>query len=214
MSAKKDCGHHGLKHRHWIFRRIFAGILIFMFVVLVTVLIVWAILQPRKPRFVLQDATVYAFNVSSPPNSLTSTFQVTLYSRNPNDKIGIYYDKLDVYATYRNQQITLRSQIPSTYQGHKDVNIWSPFIYGNSVPVAPYNALALSQDKAIGAVMIMIKIDGRVRWKVGTFISGRYHLYVRCPASINFGSAGTSGIALENGGGVKYQLVQSCSVSV
>ncbi|KAG2683080.1 hypothetical protein I3843_10G016600 [Carya illinoinensis] len=213
MSVKKHCDHHKI-HRHKIFRRICAGLLIFAFVVLVTVLIVWAILHPRKPRFVLQDATVYAFNVSSPPNYLTSTFQVTLYSRNPNDKIGVYYDRLAVYAIYRNQQITLRSQIPPTYQGHKEVNVWSPFIYGNSVPVAPYNALQLSQDKANGAVMLTIKIDGRVRWKVGTFISGRYHIYVRCPAAINFGSAGTSGtIGIQNSG-VKYQLVQSCSVSV
>ncbi|XP_018859037.1 NDR1/HIN1-like protein 1 [Juglans regia] len=210
MSA--DCGHHGHKRRK-IFKRICAGILIFNLVVLVTVLIVWAILQPSKPRFVLQDATVYAFNVSSPPNFLTSTFQVTLYSRNPNDKIGVYYDKLDVYASYRNQQITLRSQIPPTYQGHKEVNIWSPFIYGTSVPVAPYNALSLSQDQANGAVLLNIKIDGRVRWKVGTFISGRYHFYVSCPAFINFGAAKTNGILVENSG-VKYQLVQNCKVSV
>ncbi|KAE8098639.1 hypothetical protein FH972_016684 [Carpinus fangiana] len=209
MSAK-DCGSHGQKRRK-MFRRLCASILVFLFIVLVVVLIVWAILQPNKPRFILQDATVYAFNLSS-PNLLTSNFQVTLSSRNPNDKIGVYYDRLDVYATYKNQQITLRTAIPPTYQGHKEINVWSPFIYGTEVPVAPYNTVLLSQDQSSGAVQLLIRIDGRVRWKVGTFISGRYHFYVRCPAYITFGSR-TTGVEVGNNA-IKYQMATSCSVSV
>lgn len=209
MSAK-DCGNHGHKRRK-LFRRIIAGILIFLLVALITILLIWAILRPTKPKFILQDATIYAFNVST-PNFLTSNFQVTLTSRNPNDKIGVYYDKLDVYATYRNQQITLRTSIPPTYQGHKEINVWSPFVYGTAVPVAPYNFVSLSQDQTNGVIPLIFKIDGRVRWKVGTFISGRYHLYVRCPAMINFGNK-ESGIPISENV-VKYQLVRSCSVSV
>ncbi|XP_015898848.1 NDR1/HIN1-like protein 1 [Ziziphus jujuba] len=214
--SSKDCGHHHGKKWRKIWKRIFAGLLIFFLIVLVTVLIIWAILQPSKPRFILQDVTVYTFNASI-PNLLTSNFQVTISSRNPNDKIGVYYDRLDVYTTYRNQQITYRTAIPPTYQGHKEVNVWSPFVYGTNVPVAPYNSQALQQDKSTGTVFINIKIDGRVRWKVGTFISGRYHFYVRCPAYINLGPTGPA--PLNNGivvgaNAVKYQLVQRCSVSV
>ncbi|KDP36127.1 hypothetical protein JCGZ_08771 [Jatropha curcas] len=209
MSAK-DCGNHGEKRRK-LFRRIFAGILIFLFLVLVTILIIWAVLRPSKPSFVLQDVTVYAFNASV-PNFLTSNFQVTFSSRNPNDKIGIYYDRLDIYATYRSQQITLRSAIPPNYQGHKEINVWSPNIYGTAIPVAPYNAIALNQDQSAGTVLLMIKMDGRVRFKVGTFISGKYHLYVRCPAYIQFGSRTAGIIVGENS--VKYSLLVSCSVSI
>jgi hypothetical protein len=208
--SSKDCGSHGHRRRK-IFRRIFAGILIFLLIVLIIILLVWAILRPSKPKFILQDATVYAFNVSS-PNVLTSNFQVTLSSRNPNDKVGIYYDKLDVYATYRNQQITLRTSIPTSYQGHKEIDVWSPFIYGSAVPVSPYNSVALSQDQATGTVLLMIKIDGRVRFKVGTFISAKYNLHVRCPAYIQFGSR-TNGIMVGDNV-VKYQLATSCHVSL
>uniref|UniRef100_A0A5B6Z8L7 Late embryogenesis abundant protein LEA-2 subgroup domain-containing protein n=1 Tax=Davidia involucrata TaxID=16924 RepID=A0A5B6Z8L7_DAVIN len=207
MSGK--CSHHEGKRKRLI-KRMCAGLLIFNFILIVIILLVWAVLQPRKPRFVLQDATVFAFNVSS-PNFLTSNFQVTISSRNPNDKIGIYYDKLDVYATYHGQQITYYTAIPPTYQGHKDVNVWSPFIYGTNVPVAPYNGIALSQDQADGTILLLIKIDGRVRWKVGTFVSGRYRAHVRCDAYINFGIQNT-GISVGNG--VKYQLSQRCRFSV
>ncbi|GLT67406.1 hypothetical protein SLA2020_397200 [Shorea laevis] len=209
MSAKHCCADKWARRRK-ILKRIFWGIVIVGSIALVIFLILRAIFKPCNPNFILQDATVYAFNVTS-PNLLTSTFQVTICSSNPNGRIGVYYDKLDVYANYGNQQITLRTAIHPTYQGHKDSNVWSPFIYGTDVPIAPYNALSLSQDQANGAVLLIIEIDGAVRFKAGSFIYGRQHLNVRCRAYINFGT-GTNGIVVGDNA-VKYQFQQSCSVS-
>ncbi|KAI3409454.1 LEA_2 domain-containing protein [Psidium guajava] len=207
-------------------QRLCAGFLVFSFLVLLVILLVWAILRPHKPRFVLQDVTVYAFNASV-PNFLTTSLHVTISSRNPNHRIGVYYDKLDIYATYRNQQITLRASIPPSYQGHKEVDVWSPFVYGTAVTVAPFNSMALNQEQAAGTIFLMIKIDGRVRWKVGTFTSGHYHLYVKCPAYIIFPKSRATSTPMQvsatsgdedgdgDGDGVfKLQMVQKCSVAV
>ncbi|KFK36489.1 hypothetical protein AALP_AA4G131300 [Arabis alpina] len=208
----KDCGNHGGGGGgEATVRRLCGAIFAFIIIVLIAIFLVWIILQPTKPRFILQDATVYAFNLSQ-PNLLTSNFQITIVTRNRNSKIGIYYDRLHVYATYRNQQITLRTAIPPTYQGHKEDNVWSPFVYGNAVPVAPYNAVALGDESNRGSVTLMIRADGRVRWKVGTFITGKYHLHVRCPALINIADK-TNGVSVgENA--VKYTLDYKCSVNV
>ncbi|XP_057425105.1 NDR1/HIN1-like protein 1 [Lotus japonicus] len=209
--SMKECDHHkGAKRR--AFRRVFCCIVVFLFIVLVTILLIWAILRPTKPTFILQDVTVYAFNATV-PNFLTTNFQVTLTSRNPNEHIGVYYDRLSTYVTYRSQQVTYRTAIPPSYQGHKEFDVWSPFVSGNSVPVAPFNFVGLGQDQANGNVFITVKVDGRVRWKVGAFVSGRYHLYVRCPAYISLGSRG-NGVFVGENNAVKYQVVQRCSVSV
>ncbi|VVA94043.1 unnamed protein product [Arabis nemorensis] len=157
--ASKDCGSHHSDSslRRKILRRIIYPIIAFLVIILFLILIIWAILQPSKPRFILQDATVFSFNVTGdPPNLLTSNFHVTISSRNPNDKIGIYYDRPDVYASYKSQQITFPTSIPPTYQGHKEVNVWSPFVGGNSVPVAPYNALCLEQDGGVMRVNMAV----------------------------------------------------------
>ncbi|KAG8376820.1 hypothetical protein BUALT_Bualt09G0103600 [Buddleja alternifolia] len=208
--AEKVCSHHKNKRRK-ILRWFCATLIILSFILLVIVLLVWAILQPKKPRFLLQDATIFNLNVSA-PNVISATVQVTVNSRNPNKRIGIYYDKMDVYATYHSQQITYYTVIPPVYQGHKEVNVWSPFIYGSNVPVAPYNGIALSQDQSNGAIKLTIKMDGRVKWKVGSFVSGRYHLHVTCPAYIPIGNSKNTGIIIGNA--IKYQLSQYCSVSV
>nr|XP_043606312.1 NDR1/HIN1-like protein 1 [Erigeron canadensis] len=206
----KQCHHHGSDKKK-LLKKILIGFGILAAIVLLIFFITWAILQPRKPRFVLQDATIYGFNVSA-PILLSSNFQITVSARNPNSKVGIYYDKLNVYATYHSQQITYFTVIQPVYQGHKDTNIWSPFIYGTNVPVAPYNGAALSQDQSNGAISLVIKINGRVRWKVGSFISGRYHLHVTCPAYIPFGNKNSAYAGVVTG--VKYQLAMKCSVNV
>ncbi|XP_051131262.1 NDR1/HIN1-like protein 1 [Andrographis paniculata] len=210
MSDDKVCSHHKNKRRK-LLRRCCAGFLILAFLVLLAVLIIWAILQPKEPRFLLQDATVFNLNVSA-PNVISTTIQLTISSRNPNSRIGIYYERLRVYANYNNQQITTPTGIPPVYQGHKDVNIWSPFIFGANVPVAPYNGLLLGQDKSNGGVNFKFKIDGRVKWKVGAFVSGRYHLHVTCPAFVPIGNSKNTGIVVGNA--IKYQISRSCSVDV
>ncbi|KAJ8440492.1 hypothetical protein Cgig2_022933 [Carnegiea gigantea] len=146
--TSKDCGHDDDDRRDQL-RRLVGGIVAAIILILLVILLIWLILRPTKPRFILQDATVYAFNVSQ-PNLLTTTFQVTIYARNPNDRIGVYYDRMDVFAVYRNQQITLPTRLPLNYQGHKDVSVWSPFLYGNSVPIAPFLATSLQQDQNAG----------------------------------------------------------------
>ncbi|XP_075507755.1 NDR1/HIN1-like protein 1 [Primulina tabacum] len=213
MSEKSSHDHH---HHHilWprkITRRFCAWLIIFTFIILLTIFLVWASLQPQKPSFTLQDATIFNLNVTA-PNVISTTLQITINSHNPNSKIGIYYDKMEVYAAYHHQQITYPTIIPPVYQGHRDDNVWSPFIYGTTVPVAPYNGLSLSQDKANGAIAMVIRLNGRVKWKVGNFVSGRYHLHVSCPAYIPIGNSKNTGIVIGNA--IKYQLSQSCSVNV
>ncbi|KAL2239278.1 UNVERIFIED_CONTAM: NDR1/HIN1-like protein 1 [Sesamum indicum] len=202
---EKDCCHE--THREKLRRRLLTALLGFIVLILFLILLIWLILRPTKPHFVLQDATVYAFNLSS-TNILTSNLQITLSSRNPNDRIGIYYDKVDVYAAYHGQQITLPTLLPPTYQGHKDITVWSPFLYGNQVPVAPYVGVSLSEDQIAGTVLVNVRVDGRIRWKVGTFISGRYHLHVNCPAYINFGGRNNGPAA------IKFELIMDCHVDV
>lgn len=81
------------------------------------------------------------------------------------------------------------------------------------MPVAPYNGLALGQDQANGAIWMMIKINGRVRWRVGSITTGSYNIHVTCPAYIPFGN-NNAGTVVTVGGVIKYQLSVSCEVSV
>ncbi|XP_010493295.1 PREDICTED: NDR1/HIN1-like protein 12 [Camelina sativa] len=206
--TEKECDHHD-EYDERKRRRVIWALLGLIVVAAFVVFLVWAILHPHGPRFVLQDVTINDFNVSQ-PNYLTSNLQVTVSSRNPNDKIGIFYDRLDIYASYRNQEVTIARLLPTTYQGHLEVTVWSPVLIGTAVSVAPYLSPALDEDFMAGLVLLNIKIDGWVRWKVGSWVSGSYRLHVNCPAYINVPRQLVVGV----GPAMKYQLVQRCAVDV
>ncbi|XP_078440889.1 NDR1/HIN1-like protein 1 [Wolffia australiana] len=211
----KDCGNHGEKKIHWWkkkkYRRAAAWVAGILVLILFAILVTWLVLRPMKPRFYLQDATVSAFNQSSGAgNLLTTSIQVTVTTRNPNSRIGVYYDKLDIYASYKYQQITLHTAIPPTYQGHKDVVIWSPYLFGTNVPIAPFLAASLGQDKNSGMLLLDVKLDGKLRWKVGSWTSGKYHVFVNCPALLVFGSPPVPGYWPL----IRFQQMSACEVDV
>ncbi|CAK8535441.1 unnamed protein product [Lathyrus sativus] len=216
-----ECESHEDQNR---IRYLFYGILTLIILTLLTIFLTWIILRPTNPRFTLQDIRVIAFNLTTtgePPsltiptlNTVTLTIQATLSSLNPNSKIGIYYIKLDAYASYRGQQISLPIGLPETYQSHGDISIWSPMLYGLAVPVSPYLSEILRQDLTSGGVLVDVKVNGRVRWKVGTWVSGGYHIDVNCPAFIRV-NGNKGGDRFEGSNlAVKFQLSQSCVVDV
>lgn len=218
----KHCGHHD-EERRALRRRLFIFLLILIFLILFVIFVIFLVLHPSKPGFILRDTTVYVFNATSPsppespsPILLSTNMQVTLSSRNPNARIGIYYFQLDAYVSYRGQQITPPFLLPDSYQGHEEVIEWSPFLQGQEVPVSPFLGDTLSQDLNAGKVLVYVKIDGRVRWKVGTWISGTYHLHVSCPALLMLKTSGGGAAATAVGTGLsmKVQLAEHCTVDV
>ncbi|EXB66196.1 hypothetical protein L484_001752 [Morus notabilis] len=206
----KHCGHHHNEEWRKLVRRILIGLATLVVILAIVILLVWAILHPSKPRFVLQDVTVYNFTASAgPPYALTAVIQATISSRNPNDRVGVYYHQLDVFPSYRGQQITAALLLPASYQGYNDVTVWSPMLLGNDVPISPYLQQLLSQDLNVGSMLVDIKIVGRVKWKVGSWVSGKYHFDVNCPAYLQLG--GSTGI-IPVGPAMKLQLLLRCHV--
>jgi Late embryogenesis abundant protein len=180
---------------------------IFIILVLLTIFIIWLVLRPTKPQYALQDLIVYNLNLTG-STFLSTTLQATLKSHNPNGRIGIYYDTLHIYAVYKGQQITIPTELPTQYLGHDDISVYSPYMYGTDVPLAPYLIVALNQDQAAGYVFIEVRVHGRLRWKVGTWISGHYHIDVSCPAFLSIGGGG------EDGHGYHFNPVSNCNVDV
>ncbi|WOG87739.1 hypothetical protein DCAR_0206970 [Daucus carota subsp. sativus] len=180
-------------------------------IVLFTYFLIWLLLRPSIPQFILQDASVETFNFSSSTDSLTSSFQITLYSKNPNSLAGIYYDNLQVFATYQGQEITLRTPLPPTYLHHNEDSVWPLSLIGDNMAVAPNIENSLTQDQMAGIVTISIEVEGNIRWKVGSSASGKsIQLNVNCPLDITYGSRDNNGSVapvIDN-----YQLVESCNV--
>ncbi|KAJ0267165.1 NDR1/HIN1-like protein 26 [Hirschfeldia incana] len=159
----------------------FSGLLLIIF-------LIWLTLHPTKPEFSLTEADIYTLNLSSSATHvLNSSIQLTVFSKNPNKKVGIYYDKLLVYAAYRGQQITSEAPLPPFYQSHEEINLLTALLQGNELPVSQSFGYQIIRDRAAGNVIIGMKMAGKLRWKIGTFVSGAYRFNVNCVAIVSFG---------------------------
>ncbi|KAL1544420.1 NDR1/HIN1-like protein 26 [Salvia divinorum] len=150
------------------------------------ILMIWLILHPSKPHFSLREADVNQLNLSG-PSLLNSSIQITLQSDNPNTKVGIYYDEFLLYASYKGQQITPETSIPPFYQDHRETNLLSASLVGIQLPVAPSLAYEVQRDQGTGRLALSFKGMGQLRWKVGSWVSGRYRFIVNCVAIMPLG---------------------------
>ncbi|KAL6659606.1 hypothetical protein ACP70R_003646 [Stipagrostis hirtigluma subsp. patula] len=217
----KYCDQHKDCERQRLYRRCCAAVVAVALLVLLVVLIVWLVLRPTKPRFYLNDVTVVCLNVTSSSGSgaggyLTVTMQATVAARNPNERVGIYYDRADAFAEYRGAQVTVPTALPAVYQGHLDASVWSPFLSAAGVPLPPALAVALAQDETAGYLLLTVRVDGWIRWKAGAFITDHYHLRVRCPAllTVNGGQGSYGSNAGGAAGYFRFQRAAACVVDV
>ncbi|KAK4384780.1 Two-component response regulator-like APRR5 [Sesamum angolense] len=123
--------------------------------------------------FSLKEADINQLNLSG-PSLLNSSIQLTLLSNNPNKKVGIYYDEFLLYASYKGQKITPETSISPFYQEHEETNLLSASLVGNQQPVAPSFAYEVQRDQGTGKLVLSFKVMGRLRWKVGTWVSGSF----------------------------------------
>lgn len=78
---------------------------------------------------------------------------------------------------------------------------------GTGLPVAPSFGYEVGRDQTVGRLVLNLKVNGRLRWKVGTWVSGRYRLNVNCVAVMALGPTIPTGpLSLKQG--------SQCSTSV
>ncbi|GKU87852.1 hypothetical protein SLEP1_g2185 [Rubroshorea leprosula] len=152
---------------------------VFLLLAGITVLTIWLIYRPYKPRFNVVGAAIYDLNISSPPFVSTS-MQFTILTRNPNKRVSIFYDRLTAYVSNRNQQITLPVDLPPLFQETKSTVALSPVLGGFRVPVSAEVVNGLGMDESYGVVALKVVLIGSLRWKAGAIRTAKYAVYVRC----------------------------------
>lgn len=168
-SPPKDCskkGQNQLFHHLKGNRKLFISLFGLIFSLLSISLILWLLLHPTDPKFYLKDLS-----------ALNSTISTTLISKNPNSHASIYYDKLHVYLAYAGVQITPDVALPPFNQGQLDSDILSADLMGPP-------GMQVASGTAMKLMSLNLRIEGKLRWKVGPWMSGRYKLEVDCMTAL------------------------------
>ncbi|KAF9601876.1 hypothetical protein IFM89_023795 [Coptis chinensis] len=145
----------------------------------------YLVFRPHKPHFMVEGVAIYELNTdnTTTPMMMSAKMQFTVVTRNPNKYVGIYYDPLSAYVTYRNQQITPTVMFPFLFQETKTTVGFSPIIGGGIMPVSVEVANGLVMDQANGVVPFRLIFTGRVKYKA-VAITTKHALCVKCDVTV------------------------------
>ena len=144
-------------------------------------LLTWIALQPHKPIYYVDYASLSNISISHNVLNIRMTFNITAH--NPNDCIGIYYDKMEGYSYYGYQRIA-GAYIAPFYQGFKNTTILRPILTVHSFVLREDVARDLALENFFGGVELRLKLFARTRFKVGRWKSGHYNMKVSCHVKV------------------------------
>ncbi|CAF2366184.1 unnamed protein product [Brassica napus] len=90
---------------------VFLVILTLIFIIAVGFLITWLVTKPKKLHYSLENASVQNFNLTD-DNHMSATFKLTIQSHNPNHRISVYYNSVEIYVKFKDQTLAFDTMEP------------------------------------------------------------------------------------------------------
>ncbi|KAL1188175.1 NDR1/HIN1-like protein 6 [Cardamine amara subsp. amara] len=142
------------------------SLLIFALIALaIAVAVIYFVFHPKLPRYEVNSLQVTNLGINL-DFSLSAEFKVEITARNPNEKIGIYYEKGGHIGVWYTKTKLCEGPIPRFYQGHRNVTKLNVALTGR----AQYGSSlmsALQQQQQTGRVPLDLKVDAPVAVKLG-----------------------------------------------
>ncbi|KAM7278863.1 hypothetical protein ACFE04_005997 [Oxalis oulophora] len=174
--------------RNQILRFVAIGILVLIVLVGLVVLISWLIVKPKRFRYSIEDGWVRDFNISK-TNHLDATFDFVLRAHNPNGRVAIYYDTMEVSIAYEDQTIAFNT-IQPFHQGHHNVTRMPISLVARDVPLPAPTSKDLWRDKKYHKIELDVHIKSRIHYKVGRIKSKHRTMRIDCsPVMANVATA-------------------------
>lgn len=171
-----------------LFSLVFKLILTVVIIVGIAVFLFWLIVRPNVVKVHVTDASLTQFNYAN--NTLQYNLALNFTVRNPNKRLGIYYDYIEARALYQDARFDSEF-IDPFYQGHKNTTFLSTEFKGQHVMTLDTDQSSeLSKEKGSGVYGIDVKLYLRVRFKLGALKTKTLKPKVSCELHVPLTSAG------------------------
>lgn len=153
-----------------------------------TILILWLVLKPvHLPKYSLDNIDIVNFAVGK-NNTLNADFVYNITAENPNRKIGIKYDYIDLETSY-NGQLFGRSSIPGFYQGHQNTTVLSSELKVQDYALQASSATALTTQISDNSVPLHVRANAKVHVRIGKYTSPGFKVRVDCDVTMGVSPA-------------------------
>ncbi|KAH6772714.1 hypothetical protein C2S52_004476 [Perilla frutescens var. hirtella] len=151
----------------WRFMAVVSVVLIIITIIIV--ITIWLAVQPKQLIYSIEHSSINGYNYTS-GGRLNATFHCLLRSKNPNKRVSFYFDKIDVRATYYDKELFVGGKVDPFYQPVRNVTDLEVDVAANGTVVAGSKAAEdLRMERASGNAKLEVKINGKIRMKIGVF---------------------------------------------
>lgn len=150
----------------------------------IVALILYFIFRPRMIAATVDSASVAQFALSPANPALLQynlTFDMTV--RNPNKRVGLYYDSVEALALYDGQRFGYAPLDPF-FQGHEVSTEVKPAFGGQQVLEGEVTQANLRSQLAGGVVEVEVKLNAKLRVKVWALKVPGPRARISCPLSL------------------------------
>ncbi|CDY38564.1 BnaA05g12930D [Brassica napus] len=143
-------------------------LVIFLLIVIVgaAVGILYLVFRPKLPDYNIDRLQLTRFTLNQ-DSSLSTAFNVTITAKNPNEKIGIYYEDGSRISVLYMQTRLSNGSLPKFYQGHENTTIIFVEMTGYTQNATSLMATLQEQQQLTGSIPLRIRVIQPVRIKLG-----------------------------------------------
>ncbi|XP_044953521.1 NDR1/HIN1-like protein 26 [Hordeum vulgare subsp. vulgare] len=174
--SPRDCA---TKHRHHNSagrRRLLIGALSAAASLLALAIILWLTLRPSSPRFTLLAATATAPNATA---GGIVRLDAAFVAHNPNAHAAVLYDRLQAHASYAGVQLAAAAPLPPFQQAQGDAVLTASLSASSAAA-----SLAETAEAGRATLLLRLRVEGQLRWKVAAWVSGSRALAAECVAVV------------------------------
>lgn len=160
-------------------------IFVLSFLVALTAGIFYLVFRPETPNYSVNDISITGFNLSSSKLSISPQFDVAVRADNPNDKIGIYYEKGSSVTVYHSDVKLSNGVVPAFYQPSNNVTVFHTELSGSGIVLGNTVHEELVNQVKQGKILFSLRLKAPVRIKVGSVKSWTITVKVSCDVTVD-----------------------------
>lgn len=164
------------------------------------IFVLWLVFRPNQVKFYATEANLTQFDLSITNSTLYYNLALNLRIRNPNKRVGVYYDEIEASSYYNGNRLQTK-EVERFYQGHKNTSDLKTVFQGESVlNLQGTDRLEYELEKREGSYSIDVKLRLRIRLKAWWFKTPRFSSKVECDLKVPL---------LNNNGGILNSSFQT-----
>ncbi|KAK7345243.1 hypothetical protein VNO77_15837 [Canavalia gladiata] len=133
----------------------------------IVALLFWLMVRPNVLKFHVSDATLSKFSYDN--NTLFYDLAANVTIRNPNRRVGVYYDDIEALTLYQTVRFGYQTLGPF-FQHPKNTTVLNPVFKSQQViPFTSDQVSDMETEKKSGVFSINLRLNLKVRFKIAFF---------------------------------------------